>query len=381
MRRRRDRKIESHPESVVFATSATLRRNVKGEKFLPAFDQGRRESFIRELLDGATAAFDDLRIPRTRINSLETIGDIVLCDGMQAIGLLPEFPLHESAGAGFVMEGDEHSSPVCTYIPSSLAACCGIEDHFELRSVVQGFDPEGAWAKLDALDTALNDHFEYAFRRDIGYLTANPNNAGNGLELCVYVMPIGLEMLNAAEETMRDMRRRGCVFEQAGSVPGVYSGLCKVSFDCGGGRGEPQCVRGFARAVDELVERELDARAEFSNDQSRPFLLDAFARDLAILKSAYAISADEAIAKLWTVRVGLDAGYVSGVDVDSVEALIGGIRSPGLVTAMRNGQALLDSLTDIFSSDDEARDDVEDDIDTLRADELRRILAKAKVVE
>jgi len=381
MRRRRERHIEPPQGLVVVATAATLRRNVKGERFFPAFDPARKEAFVGSMVAEADAAFGTLGIPHTRIDSVSTIGDMILCDTAQSSGIVPEFLLPRGDRVGFVLEGDENSTPFCHYIPSRCAITCGIEDHFLLKCAVPSFDPEGVWNRLDAMDSALGERVEYAFRRDIGYLTSNPQFAGTGLQMCVYILPIGLEMLNAAEETMRDLRRRGCVFDQAGSVPGNFSGLCKVSFDCAGGMSEIQCARAFRRAVEDLVERELDARDEFSTDVSRPFLLDAFSRDLAILKNAYAISSDEAIAKLWTVRAGVDAGYIAGVGADDLENVIGGVRSGMLVSSMRNEKDAWNILSDIFSGDDDARDDAEDDIDTLRADSLRAFLARAKAVE
>lgn len=381
MRRRRERHIESPQGLVVVATAATLRRNVKGERFFPAFDPGRREAFVSSMVAEADAAFGALNLPHTRVDSISTIGDMLMCDTAQSSGIVPEFVLPSGDRAGFVLEGDENSTVACHYIPSQCAITCGIEDHFQLKCAVPTFDPEGVWNKLDALDSALGERVEYAFRRDIGYLTSNPQLSGTGLQMSVYVLPIGLEMLNAAEETMRDLRRRGCVFDQSGSVPGYFSGLCKVSYDSAGGMSEIQGARAFRRAIEELIERELDARDEFATDVSRPFLLDAFSRDLAILKNAYAISSDEAIAKLWTVRAGLDAGYITGVAPEDVENVIGGIRSGLFVSSARNEKDAWDILSDIFSGDDDARDDAEDDIDTIRADSLRGFLARAKVIE
>ena len=367
--------------SVVIATMATLRRNVKGERFLSAFEPARREAFVRRITDYAGESIVELELNTITVETYSDVSDLFLCDGMQESGVVPEFPIPAEEFVGVVGEAMDRSSEGRDFMPFWLAATCGVEDHFQLRYVVPGLDPEAAWERLDKLDTALNRRVDYAFRRDIGYLTANPALAGNALDFCAYVFPIGLELQNAAEETMRDMRHKGCVFEQSGAVPMSFSGLCKISYDCGGSRSEEQCAIGFRHAMEDLVERELDARADLSHD-GELFLIDAFSRDLGILKSAYAISADEAVAKLWTVKVGLEMGYISGIKPHLVHKTIGGIRSAAIAMGFaKDKKEGWETLSDLFSTDAETRDDAEDYIDTIRADYLRWLFRNTKITE
>lgn len=366
---------------VVMATMASLRRNVRGERFLPAFDPSRRDGFVKQLVGEVAAALADISLPKTALDEVASQSDFFLCDGVQCDGLVPEFPLPPEERVGFVLNCDENSKSAMNFIHCATAVTCGVEDHLQIRTVVPGLDPEAAWEGLDRIDTAINGRVEYAFRRDIGYLTANPAFAGNALAFSAFVFPIGLELQNAAEETMRDMRRLGCVFEQIGDVPETFSGLCRVSFDCGGSRGEGQCAAAFRRAMVELSERELDARRELASE-GEAFLLDAFSRDLSILKNAYAISADESIAKLWTIRAGVEMGYVAGAKPDGVEAAIGGMKSASIALgSAKNQREGWQLLAELYDSDEDTRADAEDYIDTLRADYLRWMLTDTHIVE
>ena len=111
-------------------------------------------------------------------------------------------------------------------------------------------------------------------------------------------------------------------------------------------------------------------------------MIDAFSRDLAILKSAYAITSDEAVAELWTVRTGIEMGYVKGVELSAVESAIGMMRSPAFTLAFeKNHRQALETIIDLFSEDDDSRYDAEDYLDSVRADYLRWLLRKAKIVE
>lgn len=376
------RRGSSQLGSVILATVATLRRNVGAEKFLVATDAARREGLIKRLASDLHSAFEESGIPATKVETVSDHGQLVLCSAAQSWGMAPDFPLPPEESVGIVVEGTEETPAKGDSIPEAMAGTCGIEDHFQLKCLAPGLDPEGAWGRLNRLDTALGDRVGYAFRRDIGYLTANPVLAGCALEFCAYVMPIGLEIVNAAEETMRALRRMGCVFDQSGAVPANFAGLCRISMDCGGSRSEEQCAAAFRRAMEELEERELDARAEIISNDDKTFLIDAFSRDLAILKSAYAITSDEAVAELWTVRTGIEMGYVKGVELSAVESAIGMMRSPAFTLAFeKNHRQALETIIDLFSEDDDSRYDAEDYLDSVRADYLRWLLRKAKIVE
>lgn len=368
--------------TVTLATIATLRRNADREKFLVATDASRRDGLIRKLASGLHSAFGDIGVPATKVEAVADHGQAVLCSAAQAWGIAPEFPLPPEESVGIVVEGTEETPVKGDFIPAAMAGVCGIEDHFQLKSLAPGLDPEGAWKRLDRLDTALGDRMGYAFRRDIGYLTANPALAGCALEFCAYVMPIGLELTNAAEETMRDLRRMGCVFDQSGAVPANFAGLCRISMECGGSRSEEQCAAAFRRALEELDERELDARAELAGGDDKTWLLDAFSRDLAILKNAYAITSDEAVAELWTVRTGIETGFVRGVETAAAEAAIGIM--PSMVFTLnfeKERRQALETVMDLLSEDEDTRYDAEDYLDSVRADYLRWLFRKAKIVE
>ena len=367
--------------SVVMATLATLRRNVKGEKFLPAFNPEARDGFVRRITGEVAKTFDALRMDATVIEDPNDSNFIYICDAAQIDGVVPDFPLPAEARVGVVLEGRPENAMTHVRAGSGLAVTCGVEDHIRMQCLAPGLDPEAVWARLDKLDTAFNGRVEYAFRRDIGYLTANPELAGNALDFAAYVLPLGLELQDASEETMRDMRRLGCVFEPTCSIAQGFSGLCMVSFDCGGSRSEDQCAAAFRRAIVELAERELDARAELA-EEGEAFLLDAFSRDLAILRNAYAIAADESISKLWSVRVGIDMGYVSGIKAQQVEQAICAMKSPGIALgATENPKECWEMLNSLYDTDADTREETEDYIDTLRASYLRWALRGVKIIQ
>lgn len=369
---------EGTGSGVVLATLATIRRNVKGRNFLPALDPEEREAFVGETVQMLGDAFSSLHIEHLVLDGVRNGAEAIAYDAVQSIGIVPEMPIPFGERTGFVFDSRDTKSGLLRH---SLAATCGVEDHIQMTAAMQGLDPEAAWDAIDRLDTAVNERVEYAFRRDIGYLTADASRAGSTLDLSVFVMPIGLDIANRADETMREMRSRGCVFDQNGMVPGLFSGLCKVSYNGGRNRREAGVAHSFRRTVEELVERELEARDELFDD-GYTFLVDAVSRDLAILKNAFAITADEAIAKLWTVNYGFQSGMLRGSCQYDLFDTICSMRSPQfamMVSSFAQGGEAWDIFNGLFSADQDERNDAEDDMDVRRAEFLRKALRNVRL--
>lgn len=366
--------------SVVVATTASLRRNVKDRNFFTTLDPEERDSFVHSLTSDIAGAFASLGIETGKLDGINDIEGAVEYGELQGEGLVPEMPLPFSEPTGFVFDRPANADGRRPgFLKHSIAATCGVEDHMQLNAIVEGLDPEAAWESLDRLDTAVNERIEYAFRRDIGYLTADPSRAGSALELAVYVFPIGLDIDNQAEETMREMRSRGCEFEQSGMVPGLFSGLCKVTCRSGRNRREGSVARTFRRSIDELIERELEAREDLEGE-NRPFLVDAYARDLAILRNCRAITADEAVAKLWTVKLGLATGYIAGRPKVKIDDMLPNMASARFAMTFGSGASRQwDIVHSLVGGDDDERDDAEDECDVARADFLRRALRGVEV--
>lgn len=378
---REDEKRGNGGFGVVMATTATIRRNVKGRKFFSALDPEEREVLVGETLDAVGKAFEAIGIPHVSLDGVRETGEAVEYDGVQSLGLVPEMPVPLGERMGFVFDDARAAQP--SQPRHRIAATCGVEDHIQMTACTTGLDPEAAWALLDKLDSAVNDRVEYAFRRDIGYLTADASRAGSTLDMSVFVIPIGLDIANRADETMREMRSRGCVFDQNGMVPGLFSGLCKVSYNGGRNRREAGVAHSFRRTVEELVERELEARDELFED-GYSFLVDAVSRDLATLKNAFAITADEAIAKLWTVEYGLASDILRGKCRYGIRDMIAFMRSPQFALAYCSASSKSEAweiFNGLFSAEQDERNDAEDEMDIRRAEFLRGALRNIRVAQ
>ena len=75
-------------------------------------------------------------------------------------------------------------------------------------------------------------------------------------------------------------------------------------------------------------------------------------------------------------------GYISGIKPHLVHKTIGGIRSAAIAMGFaKDKKEGWETLSDLFSTDAETRDDAEDYIDTIRADYLRWLFRNTKITE
>src|SRR6476620_5698368 len=78
----------------------------------------------------------------------------------------------KNAGSGLVMNKDE-----------SLCVMINEEDHMRMQSLRPGLQIKEAYAAIDAVDSALEKKLDYAFSKELGYLTACPTNLGTGIRV------------------------------------------------------------------------------------------------------------------------------------------------------------------------------------------------------
>ena len=74
-------------------------------------------------------------------------------------------------------------SAVVTNARQSLSVMINEEDHLRIQVLRSGFQLKKAWNAINELDSALEEHLDYAFSPTLGYLTACPTNLGTAIRV------------------------------------------------------------------------------------------------------------------------------------------------------------------------------------------------------
>lgn len=184
------------------------------------------------------------------------------------------------------------------------------EDHIRLQIIVGGFAPEEAWQTANRVDDVLEEHLEYAFDDEFGYLTGCPTNTGTGLRVSVMMHLPALTMTDHITRIINSAGQLGiAVRGMYGEGSKAYGNLYQISNQVTLGMTEAEIIEKLKTVALQIADREREARkmlAEQKGDQ----LSDRLWRSYGILKYARTLSSQEAKALISDVIFGKNMGII-----------------------------------------------------------------------
>lgn len=192
-----------------------------------------------------------------------------------------------------------------------LSVMVNEEDHLRIQAFEPGLRLRESFRAADAVDDWLSGQMPYAFRPDLGYLTAHIANLGTGMRASAMLHLPALRMtgqlravLDAANRL--DVAVRGMHGEDTAASGDLY----QVSNRYGIGRSETDIVTEVEASARHLVAEERRARQKLLEDH-RSEVEDAAWRAFGVLRYARSISTEEALGLLSDLRLGQSLGIVS----------------------------------------------------------------------
>ncbi len=204
----------------------------------------------------------------------------------------------------------------------NLTAMVNEEDHLRLAALQSGLRLREAHAAVDRLDDGLSAALDFAFRDDLGFLTACPTNLGTGLRAsCLMHLP-ALTMTGAVARLIEGLTRAGLIARGLyGEGTRVVGDFFQISNATGFGRTEAEILAALERSAAAIVAREKEARAALSTGAARVKLEDEIHRSLGLLCSARLVGFEEAQQHLSRLRLGLALGWKLPADLALVNEL------------------------------------------------------------
>jgi protein arginine kinase len=248
----------------------------------------------------------------------------------------------------------------------TLAVMLNGADHLTIRAHLPGLQIAEAGRRVAAVETALAASLDFAFSPRLGYLTAALDNVGTGLKAGVALHLPALAQLaevggaasriGAHRALLRGMKvggtsggdtTRGAArgesrvsqsfqsdLDGAGAAsPQEASGdLFVVCNDCTLGISEEEIVFNVQHAANALIQAEAEARHRLL-DSSVLGVEDRVGRARGIAAGARLLSFAEAVTLLSALRLGVAAGLLPGVSVESLNELLIGAQGAHLELA------------------------------------------------
>ena len=185
------------------------------------------------------------------------------------------------------------------------------EDHIREQCVVDGFDLQTAFKRLDAYDTNLMRNLPIAYDGELGFLTACPTNVGTGMRASVMLFLPALRWEGAIEDTLAKFKRsygltiRGVFGEGSEPLKDMY----QISNSKTLGVDEKTTVAQVEEAVKMMCYCERVALEKLVLDKGNA-LLDDITRSYNFLTGANKLTYQEFSAEISNLKLGVILGIL-----------------------------------------------------------------------
>src|SRR6266576_1753665 len=196
------------------------------------------------------------------------------------------------------------------------------EDHLRLHGMWSGFDVEGAYAAVEAVDAEMGRLVPFAFHPEFGYLTSCPTNAGTGLRSSVLIHLPGLVLTKEITKVLQGLSQVGLTFRGLyGEGSEVVGNFFQLSNQTTLGKTEDELIDHLGKIVRQVVEYEEQAR-DVILKSARTEVQDKVWRAYGLLKHARQVSFEETMNLLSGVRLGAGLNLITGLSVYTLNKLL-----------------------------------------------------------
>ena len=279
--------------AIVLTTRVRLARNLAGRPF-PGWARAAQRAQILETCREAAAAIPVLkRGLSVAVSELGELEKQILVERH-----LISRELGSSAqGSGVIISKDQ-----------SFSLMVNEEDHLRIQVLRSGFQIRKAWTAVDELDTALEDHLDFAFSPTLGYLTACPTNLGTALRASAMMHLPALVIAGQMEKIVRAVNQLGMVVRGLfGEGSDASGSIFQISNQTTLGETEEEIIRRLTTVLQSIVEHELNSREKLL-ESGPDKLFDKVGRAYGILQNSHLLSSGEAMNLLSLIRLGVDLG-------------------------------------------------------------------------
>lgn len=296
------------PESdIIMSSRIRLARNLADFPFPSRADDAAKSEIAKLLRDRLTA------LPMPRSLEFLPVSDMNALDRQ----FLVERQL-------ISREHSEASGPrgVAVSEEENISLMVNEEDHLRMQVVHSGFALDDCWQEMNRIDDLLSRDVTFAFDDRLGYLTACPTNVGTGIRVSVMLHLPGLVLTKDIQKVFQALQRlrlavRGLYGEGSQAMGDFYQVSNQVTL----GHSEETLIQTVQEVIPSILKYERRARESLLND-NREGLHDQISRAFGILSSAQTITSEETLHLLSSVRLGINLGLISKLEIPVVNELL-----------------------------------------------------------
>lgn len=196
------------------------------------------------------------------------------------------------------------------------------EDHMRIQTIEDGLSLKECWKLSNEVDDIIEESVDYAFDRELGYITACPTNIGTGMRASVMLHLPALSITNQIDKLLYGVSQLGV------AVRGVYGEgtksighLYQISNQGTLGASEETLIDKINQIVMQIIDKEKNTREHLMKNNYDD-LEDDFYRAYGLLTNARKMTVDEAMKLLSLIKLGSEMGITPMVKGKNIYQLM-----------------------------------------------------------
>lgn len=314
--------IVDKEKEIVMTSRIRLARNLNNYKFPTKMTNEEALSLIRDTNNAINEDSSNLNYKLTYMKDLSDVEKNVLIERHLISPALAE---NKDKGA-FLLSPDNNTSIMINE-----------EDHIRIQTLGLGMCINECWDQGNKLDDVLEGKLNFAFDRELGYITSCPTNIGTGMRASVMLHLPALSITNQIDKLMYAVSQLGV------AVRGVYGEgtksmghLYQISNQGTLGASELKLIDKITQIVDQIIDKEKNTRALLKKNNKEE-LEDEIYRAYGVLTNARSMSTDEAMKLISFVKLGKEIEIIEKVQNKDLYDLM--IKAqPNNILSIANGE-------------------------------------------
>ena len=290
---------------IVITSRIRLARNLKNYKFPINMTQEETDNVIKEV----NSAINE-HGKNYKLTYMKDLSDVQTNSLIENHIISPALAKKRDGGA-FLLSPDK-----------KVSVMINEEDHIRIQTLGDGLSLKECWNLSNNVDDILEESVEYAFDRELGYITSCPTNIGTGMRASVMLHLPALSITNQIEKLLYGVSQLGV------AVRGVYGEgtksighLYQISNQGTLGATEETLIDKITQIAIQIIDKEKSTREHLMKNNYDE-LEDDFYRAYGLLTNARKISADEAMKLLSLIKLGSEMGITPMVKGKNIYELM-----------------------------------------------------------
>lgn len=203
---------------------------------------------------------------------------------------------------------------ICLTANEVISIMINEEDHFRVQVMKSGFDLDDVWQIINKLDDDLSGLSQFAFSKELGYLTACPTNTGTGMRSSIMLHLPVLVMTRQINRVLEAIAKlsfttRGLYGEGTQASGNFF----QISNQVALGQNETEIMDNLKGVIRQVIDQEKTARQNLISKHNS-MIEDKIWRSYGTLKNAHIITSQETVELLSMLRLGQDLGIIKDLE-------------------------------------------------------------------